>query len=134
MLEKIKKLINKPASWMYFVLVVALLIIISNNSTIKEELQAELDNANDEISTLETTLEAAANEVAVRDDAIAGLNNAIAGLESDSATAMLELNDSDTRRVELEVTVVDLESQLNASASALEDAIANPNCPVAVTE
>ena len=134
MLEKIKKVINKPASWMYFVLVVALLIIISNNSTIKEELQAELDNANDEISTLETTLEAAANEVAVRDDAIAGLNDAIAGLESDSVTAMLELNNSDTRRAELEGTVVDLESQLNASASALEDAIANPNCPVAVTE
>ena len=134
MLEKINKVINKPARWMYFVLVVALLIIISNNSTIKEELQAELDNANDEISTLETTLEAAANEVAVRDDAIAGLNDAIAGWESDSAAAMLELNNSDTRRVELEVTVVDLESQLNASASALEDAIANPNCPVAVTE
>jgi len=126
-METIKNLIAKPAPWLYFVLVVALLIIVTNNSGTINDLEAELDNANDEISTLETTLEAAANEVAVRDDAIAGLNDAIAGLESDSATAMLELNDSDTRRVELE-------SQLNASASALEDAIANPNCPVAVTE
>jgi chromosome segregation ATPase len=133
-METIKKLIDKPATWMYFILVVALLIIISSNSDKAADVQADLDNAIDEISTLETSLEASANELAVRDDAIAGLNDAIAGLESDSATAMLELNDSDTRRVELEVTVVDLESQLNASASALEDAIANPNCPVAVTE
>ena len=120
MLEKIKKVINKPASWMYFVLVVALLIIISNNSTIKEELQAELDNANDEISTLETTLEAAANEVAVRDDAIAGLNDAIAGLESDSVTAMLELNNSDTRRAELEGTVADVRQELSDTKTLLD--------------
>ena len=123
MLEKIKNGLGVPAGWMYFILVVCLLYIISQNGKEVDNLQADLDSANTEISTLETTLEAAANEVAVRDDAIAGLNDAIAGLESDSATAMLELNDSDTRRVELE-------SQLNASASALEDAIANPNCPV----
>jgi len=134
MLEKIKNLIGKPAGWMYFILVVALLIIISNNSSVKANLQAELDNANDEISTFETTLEAMAGEIAVRDDAIAGLNNVVAGLESDSTAANARLNDSDSLRGELESTVADLESQLNASASALEDAIANPNCPVVVTE
>jgi len=138
MLEKIKNLIGKPAGWMYFILVVVLLIIISNNSSVKANLQAELDNANTEISALEalneTTLEAMAGEVAVRDDAIVGLNDVIAGLESDSVAVNAKLNDSDSLRGELESTVADLESQLNASASALEDAIANPNCPVAVTE
>ena len=130
MLDKIKNGLGKPAGWMYFILVVALLIIISNNGDIKDNLQAEVDSLSDEVSTLENTLEASANELAVRDDAIAGLNSAIAGLESDSAIAMLELNDSDTQRVELESQVADLQTQLNASASALEDAIANPNCPV----
>jgi len=130
MLDKIKNGLGKPAGWMYFILVVALLIIISNNGDIKDNLQAEVDSLSDEVSTLENTLEASANELAVRDDAIAGLNSAIAGLESDSATAMLELNNSDTKRVELESQVADLQTQLNASASALEDAIANPNCPV----
>jgi len=138
MLEKIKNLIGKPAGWMYFILVVVLLIIISNNSSVKANLQAELDNANTEISALEalneTTLEAMAGEVAVRDDAIVGLNDVIAGLESDSVAVNAKLNDSDSLRGELESTVADLESQLNASASSLEDAIANPNCPVAVTE
>ena len=129
-MKNITNILEKPAGWMYFILVVALLIIISSNSTDKENLQADLDNAIDEISALETSLEASANELAVRDDAIAGLNSAIAGLESDSATAMLELNNSDTKRVELESQVADLQTQLNASASALEDAIANPNCPV----
>ena len=128
-MKNITNILGKPAGWMYFILVVALLIIISSNSTDKENLQADLDNAIDEISALETSLEASANELAVRDDAIAGLNDAIAGLESDSATAMLELNDSDTQRAELEGTVADLQTQLSASASALEEAIANPNCP-----
>ena len=133
MIDKIKNGLGKPAGWMYFILVVALLIIISNNSKEKTNLTASLDSANAEISTLEalneTTLEAMSNEIAVRDDAIVGLNNAIAGWESDSADVNARLNDSDTLREELELTIVDLESQLNDSASALEDAIANPNCP-----
>ena len=107
-----------------------MLIIVSNNSKEKTNLQAEIDSLTNDISTLETSLEASANEIAVRDDAIAGLNNAIAGWESDSAAVNAKLNDSDALRGELESTVADLESQLNASASALEDAIANPNCPV----
>tara|TARA_B100000678_G_C18110513_1_gene462544 strand:- start:56 stop:454 length:399 start_codon:yes stop_codon:yes gene_type:complete len=130
MIDKIKKGLGKPAGWMYFILVVALLIIVSNNSKEKTNLQAEIDSLTNDISTLETSLEASANEIAVRDDAIAGLNNAIAGWESDSAAVNAKLNDSDALRGELESTVADLESQLNASASALEDAIANPNCPV----
>ncbi len=130
MIDKIKNGLGKPAGWMYFILVVALLIIVSNNSKDKTNLQAEIDSLTNDISTLETSLEASANEIAVRDDAIAGLNNAIAGWESDSATVNAKLNDSDALRGELESTVADLESQLNASASALEDAIANPNCPV----
>tara|TARA_B100000686_G_C16798164_1_gene983955 strand:+ start:4848 stop:5246 length:399 start_codon:yes stop_codon:yes gene_type:complete len=130
MIDKIKKGLGKPAGWMYFILVVALLIIVSNNSKEKTNLQAEIDSLTNDISTLETSLEASANEIAVRDDAIAGLNNAIAGWESDSAAVNAKLNDSDALRGELESTVADLESQLNASTSALEDAIANPNCPV----
>jgi hypothetical protein len=129
MLEKIKNGLGKPAGWMYFILVVALLIIVSNNGDKVDNLQADLDSANTEISTLETTLEAAANEIAVRDDAIVGLTasakDAIAGWES----VNVKLNDSDSLRGELEVTVADLESQLNVSALALNDAIANPVCP-----
>ena len=114
---------------MYFILVVALLIIVSNNGDKVDNLRADLDSANTEISTLETTLEAAANEIAVRDDAIAGW-------ESDSAAVNAKLNDSDSLRGELEMEVADLQGRLSASASALDasssalnDAIANPICP-----
>jgi chromosome segregation ATPase len=90
------------------------LIIISNNSSTINDLRAEVDSTNAEISMLETTLEATANEIAVRDDAIAGLTvsakDAIAGWESANALS-----------VELEVTVADLESQLTASALAVAD-------------
>jgi chromosome segregation ATPase len=129
MLEKIKNGLGKPAGWMYFILVIALLIIVSSNGDKVDNLQADLDSANTEISTLETTLEAAANEIAVRDDAIAGW-------EADSAAVNAKLNDSDSLRGELEMEVADLQTRLSASASALDasssalnDAIANPICP-----
>ena len=136
MLEKIKNGLGKPAGWMYFILVVCLLYIITQNGNKVDNLQAEIDSAVTEISTLETTLEAAANEIAVRDDAIAGLNDAIAGWESDSDAVNAKLNDSDSLRGELEMEVADLQTRLSASASALDasssalnDAIANPICP-----
>ena len=129
-MKNITNILGKPAGWMYFILVVALLIIISSNSTEKANLQADVDNAIDEISALETSLEASANEIAVRDDAIAGW-------ESEVAAVNAKLNDTDVLRgdlelenVELALTVADLQSQVDASAIALEDAIANPNCPV----
>ena len=128
-MKNITNILGKPAGWMYFILVVALLIIISSNSTEKANLQADLDNAIDEISALETSLEASANEIAVRDDAIAGL-------EAESAAVNARLNDSDSLRGELEMQVADLQGRLSASASALDasssalnDAIANPVCP-----
>ena len=135
MIEKIKNGLGKPAGWMYFILVVALLIIVSRNGDKVDNLQADLDNANGEISTLETTLEAAANEIAVRDDAIAGLETAITVSEAGSAEVNAKLNDSDSLRGELEMKVADLQDRLGASASALDasssalnDAIANPVC------
>ena len=129
MLEKIKNGLGKPAGWMYFILVVALLIIISNNGDKVDNLQAEIDSLSDDVLSLETSLEASANEIAVRDDAIAGW-------EANSAEVNAKLNDSDALRGELEIEVADLQGRLSASASALDasslalnDAIANPVCP-----
>ena len=114
---------------MYFILVVALLIIISNNGDKVDNLQAEIDSLSDDVLSLETSLEASANEIAVRDDAIAGW-------EANSAEVNAKLNDSDALRGELEMQVADLQGRLSASASALDasssalnDAIANPVCP-----
>ena len=129
MLEKIKNGLGKPAGWMYFILVVALLIIVSNNGDKVDNLQAEIDSLSDDVLSLETSLEASANEIAVRDDAIAGW-------EANSAEVNAKLNDSDALRGELEIEVADLQGRLSASASALDvsssalnDAIANPVCP-----
>ena len=110
MLKTIKDLIAKPAPWLYFVLVVALLIIMTNNSGTINDLEAELDNANAEISASATLTETLSDEIAVRNDAIAGLENAVAG------------NDSEK---------VALESQVATLSGQLEDALANPSCPAA---
>ena len=117
MLKTIKDLIAKPAPWLYFVLVLALLIIVTNNSGTISDLEAELDNANAEIQASETLTESLSDEIAIR-------NDAIAGWESDSAAVNARLNDVDAQRVALEVQVATLSGQL-------EDAIANPSCPVA---
>ena len=136
MLEKIKNSLGVPAGWMYFILVVCLLYIITQNGNKVDNLRAEIDSAVTEISTLETTLDAMSNEVAVRDDAIAGLSDVIAGWESKSVAVNARLNDSDSLRGELEMQVADLQGRLSANASALDasssalnDAIANPVCP-----
>jgi septal ring factor EnvC (AmiA/AmiB activator) len=117
MLKTIKDLIAKPAPWLYFVLVVALLIIMTNNSGTINDLEAELDNANAEITASETLTEALSDEIAVRNDAIAGLENAIVGLESNSAEVNVRLNQVDSERAALE--------------QQLADALANPTCPEA---
>ena len=117
MLKTIKDLIAKPAPWLYFVLVVALLIILTNNSGTINDLEAELDNANAEISASATLTETLSDEIAVR-------NDAIAGLEASAVDVNARLNDVDSQRVALEVQVATLSGQL-------EDAIANPTCPEA---
>lgn len=117
MLKTIKDLIAKPAPWLYFVLVVALLIIVTNNSGTINDLEAELDNANAEISASATLTETLSDEIAVR-------NDAIAGLEASAVDVNARLNDVDSQRVALEVQVATLSGQL-------EDAIVNPTCPEA---
>ena len=158
MIEKIKNGLGVPAGWMYFILVVCLLYIVSQNSNKVANLQAEIDSAVTEISTLETTIEAAANEIAVRDDAIVGLKGEIVGwknatvevsaklrkadfrgadLEVEVAELSAKLNQVDSVRVGLEVEVADLQVELSANTLALndarwrlDDALENPNCPV----
>ena len=103
MIKTIQDLIAKPAPWLYFLLVVALLIIVTNNSGLRSDLEADLSNANDEISASETLIEALSDEVAVRNDAVASVK---------------------AERDALEGTVATLTGQL-------EDALANPSCPVA---
>jgi len=121
----INDIISKPAPWMYVLLVLCLLIIISTNSTEKKNLQAEIDSISAEYDALDsataTTLEAMSGEIAVRDDAIAGLNNVIAGMESDSAAVNARLNDSDALRGNLEAKVADSEEAISRLNQELVD-------------
>ena len=117
MLKTINDIISKPAPWMYFILVVALLIIVTNNSGTINDLEDDLSSANTEISASDTLTESLSDEIAIR-------NDAIVGLEADAVEVNARLNQVDSERVALEVQVATLSGQL-------EDAIANPSCPVA---
>jgi len=116
MLKTINDLISKPAPWMYFILVIALLIIVTNNSGTINDLEDDLSSANTEISASDTLTESLSDEIAIR-------NDAIVGLEADSVEVNARLNQVDSERVALEVQVATLSGQL-------EDAIANPSCSV----
>ena len=125
-METFLKIIGKPAAWMYFILVVALLVIVSNNSGTIKDLRADIDVANSEITTHESTLEAMSNEIAIRQDAIDGLNG-----ELDSVSKRLDQVASE--RGSLETAVSDLRKQLDI-AVADPDCPTCPECPVVVTE
>ena len=124
MLKTINDLISKPAPWMYFILVIALLIIVTNNSGTINDLEDDLSSANTEISASDTLTESLSDEIAIR-------NDAIVGLEADSVEVNARLNQVDSERVALEVQVATLSGQLEDVSGQLEDAIANPICPVA---
>ncbi len=99
----INDIISKPAPWMYLILVPCFLVIISTHSTATKNLQAEIDSISAEYDALETststTLEAMAGEIAVRDDAVAGMGNEIAGLANE-----LSKRDSWIRDLEAKLT------------------------------
>jgi septal ring factor EnvC (AmiA/AmiB activator) len=124
-METIKNLIAKPAPWIYFVLVVALLIIVTNKSGAVKDLQASLDNAEAEISASETLTESLSTEIALRNDAIAGLETAIAGWEADAIEVNARLNavDSDKGALEVEVgTLTGLVESLQTQLSTCTEA------------
>ena len=124
-METIKNLIAKPAPWLYFVLVVALLIIVMNKSGTVNDLEASLDNANAEILASETLTESLSNEIALRNDAIAGLETAIVGWEADAIEVNARLNavDSDKGALEVEVgTLTGLVESLQTQLSTCTEA------------
>jgi len=124
-METIKNLIAKPAPWIYFVLVVALLIIVTNKSGTVNDLEASLDNANAEILASETLTESLSDEIALRNDAIAGLETAIVGWEADAIEVNTRLNavDSDKGALEVEVgTLTGLVESLQIQLSTCTEA------------
>ena len=82
-----------------------MLIIVTNKSGTINDLEAELDNANAEILASETLTESLSNEITIRNDAITGLENAIAGWEADAVEVNARLNAVDSDRGALEVEV-----------------------------
>ena len=124
-METIKNLIAKPAPWIYFVLVVILLIIITNKSGTVNDLEASLDNANAEILASETLTESLSDAIAVRNDAITGLETVIAGWEADAIEVNARLNavDSDKGALEVEVgTLTGLVESLQTQLSTCTEA------------
>ena len=128
MLENLKNALGKPAGWMYFILVVCLLVIISTNSTEKKNLQAEIDSIGAEYDALETstatTLEAMAGEIAVRDDTVTGMGNEIAGLSNELSKRDSWIKDLEAKLSEGEATsseaITSLKQELGDTKTLLD--------------
>ena len=124
MIDKIKGL--KKGAILYIALIIVLLIIVMNQSGSIKDLESGLSDANDTIISRESSIESMEEKHSL---AVAILDSAIEGLEAEAAVNT-RLNDVDTQRGNLESEVVNLQNQLSDASAKLEDALANPNCPV----
>lgn len=125
MIDKIKGL--KKGAILYIALIIVLLIIVMNQSGSIKDLESGLSDANDTIISRESSIESMEEKHGL---AVAILDSAIEGLEASAVDINARLNDVDTQRGNLELEVVNLQDQLSDASAKLEDALANPNCPV----
>ena len=107
--------------------IIVLLIIVMNQSGSIKDLESGLSDANDTIISRESSIESMEEKHGL---AVAILDSAIEGLEAEAVAVNTRLNDVDTQRGNLESEVVNLQNQLSDASAKLEDALANPNCPV----
>ena len=98
-----------------------------NQSGSIKDLESGLSDANDTIISRESSIESMEEKHGL---AVAILDSAIEGLEAEAVAVNTRLNDVDTQRGNLESEVVNLQNQLSDASAKLEDALANPNCPV----
>ena len=127
MLKDIKKKFTTKAV-LAFILVVALLIIVADQHNKKSALQAEVDGLIDITATIEN--QNIAN--------ITALENIIASYEEEVAALQGRVVEADGERIKAEIerarVINQLEAvglELDANITALNDALENPNCPVA---
>ena len=114
---------------LYFILVVALLIITVDQKNKINNLQAEVDGLIDIGATIEnqnlvniTTLE---NVIASYEQEVVALQGRIVQVDGDRVKAEIEIE-----RVKNQLEAVSLE--LDANTAALNTALENPNCPTPV--
>ncbi len=126
-----------PTGILVFVLVIALLIIIINQGKENKRLQADIVSIGNVLNQNDIALEAQANELDVRADAIAGLSAEVEAMNT-------RLNNVDSERGNLELDNVELglalnklqdelekrSSDLQFTIDALEETRANPDCPI----
>ncbi len=129
MLKDIKKKFTTKGV-LYFILVVALLIITVDQKNKMNNLQAEVDGLIDIGETIEnqnqTNLTALEGIIASYEEEVAALQGRIIEADGDRVKAEIE-----RERVINQLEAIGLE--LDANITALNDALENPNCPVEPT-
>ena len=132
-------MIGNPIGWLYVILVVALLTIVSNNSSTIKNLKADLDAVNAELISVgilyQESQEAFAEEIKLREEAyteldtllvetqikiqsletMVGMKNQVLEYAAEELKSLnAKLNDSDAERGLLEVEITTLENDVTA--------------------
>ena len=83
--KKLIKQLGNPLGWLYVILVVCLLYIISNNSKRIADLEAQVSFSQEETEQVrrlgQAQVDAMQDEITVRDDALMGMSSEIAMLD-----------------------------------------------------
>ena len=131
MLKDIKKKFTTKGV-LAFILVVALLIIVADQNNKKSALQAEVDGLIDIGATIENqniiNITALEKVIASYEQEVVALQGRV--IEADGERVKADIEKARVRS-QLETRLQSVGLELDATTAALNNALENPNCPVA---
>ena len=122
--KKLIKQLGNPLGWLYVILVVCLLYIISNNSKRIADLEAQVSFSQEETEQVrrlgQAQVDAMQDEIAVRDDALMGANSEITMLDDMLGRMKAQSNEAEKNLDEVFEILANTKQELNDTKTLLD--------------
>ena len=122
--KKLIKQFGNPLGWLYVILVVCLLYVISNNSKRITDLEAQVSFSQEETEQVrrlgQAQVDAMQDEIAVRDDALMGANSEIAMLDDMLGRMKAQSNEAEKNLDEVFEILANTKQELNDTKTLLD--------------
>ena len=122
--KKLIKQLGNPLGWLYVILVVCLLYVISNNSKRITDLEAQVSFSQQETEQVrrlgQAQVDAMQDEIAVRDDALMGANSEITMLDDMLGRMKAQSNEAEKNLDEVFEILANTKQELNDTKTLLD--------------
>ena len=122
--KKLIKQLGNPLGWLYVILVVCLLYIISNNSKRIADLEAQVSFSQEETEQVrrlgQAQVDAMQDEIAVRDDALMGANSEITMLDDMLGRMKAQSNEAEKNLDEVFEILANTKQELSDTKTLLD--------------